>query len=537
MLNPRRKTLLVLSAVVVFGLCASPALAQESPPAGDAKGESAEAKAAKPKVRTRKAGAGVWTSIDDFMRRTGQKFEDMRVAGTRVSPFASETFSYTDNAYYQDRNETIFLDMDFDGNGTNANPRFDNPRGQVAELVNTFRAGVDFEMPLNFSLVPLVGEGRDSLDVLSIEGTSVEYLKHGDSPDSLDYKFSADVPLLLNSLVRRFKMVDGSKHAFWFRAEGDYETDTDPLDVNKLEYRGTGSSLGLVDTGERSSFERTEWFGKGTLGWKGPRFDAELSWRYDDFQVDDDGLNTADHNQQTAYGEVGYTPAGSDHRYFGLYEFSVFHFDETDPNAFSIRDWARYRAGLGWEGPVFSRKIRGSASLYWMATNVYHDAGAPKNHKQGHPQQGQPRGFDEYNGVGGSATLAYRPFVGKATTVQGEYERLVDWSVVAEYKVVDKFTASLSHPINEKWSADLKYTLEHENVAFREKRLYQEVGLAIRYRLFEYTTATFEYTFRHMRSSEEPLTAYGDAGGEAFLIQPDGDFTANVFSVGLSVEF
>lgn len=495
------------------------------------------------------AGAGMWASLDDFMKRTGRKLEETRVVGLRMRPYMSEEIAFSDNIFYQDRNEKIVVDDNPDGDATRAfvSDGIDNdndgrvdepgeslaaPRGRVSDLVNNFTLGVDFEMPLNANLIPLLGDGETTLKVFGANLQSVQYITEPEGPDAFNWNVRLDLPVLLNAIVRNLTRMEGQSNAVYFRLEGDYSRVTDPLDVAKYQYKSTAPSFNTI--GSRDDFTREEWFGKATLGWKGSRFDAKASYRYYAFQVNDSQLDSADHNQQTLYGEVGYRPAASEHRYYGFVEKTVYDWKDRDPGnpAEVLRNYDMWRTGPGWEGPLFSKKVRGTAEVYWIGQDI--------------PNQGPPlprgpdtlrRDFNEFHGMGGKATAAYRPFTAKATTVQAEYKRELQWSVVAEHKIVDSGSLVLIHPINEKLTAELMYSVTHDNVSHREKRLYQEAGIGLKYKLFAYTEASLRYTFRHMRSNGEPTTRYSDAINEPFLIQPNGDFFANVISLGINVNF
>jgi hypothetical protein len=40
-----------------------------------------------------------------------------------------------------------------------------------------------------------------------------------------------------------------------------------------------------------------------------------------------------------------------------------------------------------------------------------------------------------------------------------------------------------------------------------------------------------------MRSRREPVTSQSDAANETYLIKADGDFSANIVSVGITIQF
>lgn len=555
-------------------------------PAADAKTSSAARTPAAP------PGPGIWGSMDDFLKRTGKSIEETRVFGLRLRPSLSESMTYTDNAFYQSRHETFIASYDTDGDwwgrdeidndgdtfidekdervrnraigmGANgldddgdgriderderrravnlASPQLGAPRGRVDELANIVSAGLALEMPLNPNLVRVMGESlSNGVQVFRASGTNVEYMKHGDSPDATNYSFGFDLPLLLNEALRKIVTVNAARHAFYIRIEGDYARTTDPLDVAKFEVRSTAPTF--VKFADRKDFERIEWYGQGTVGWKGPVFDAFVRTKYYSFRVNDDTLDSANHRESTYYGEIGYTFPNTEHRVFSLFEYTDYGFDArtailtvlADPGEVtSLRDYQRYRTGLGWEGPLLTKKIRARAEGYWIATDV------DDRHKEPFPvrDDGTKRSFDEVHLVGASFKAAYRPFIAKSTQIQIEYGRRADWSVVAQNKVVDRGSIAITHPVTDRLTAQVKYTIEAEDVSHLQKRTFEEVGLGIRYKLAAYTDFTAEYTFRRMRSRNEPMTDFADKFNEVYSIRADGDFNANIITVGITISF
>jgi hypothetical protein len=566
------------------GTTAAPATAAPKAPAKEA--APARQPAAPP-------GPGMWASIDDFLKRTGKSVEESRLFGLRIRPSLSESVSYTDNAFYQSNHETFIetydtdkdwwgadgLDNDSDtliderdervrsraigigadgiDNDTDGriderderrravnlgSPHLGKPRGQVSEIVNIATAALALEMPLNPHLVRVFGDSLTSgaVQVFRASATSVEYMKHGDSPDAFNYTLGFDLPILLNEALRNLLTVNAARHAFFFRLEGDYSRTTDPLDVAKFEVRSSAPTF--VKFAERNTFERVEWYAQATVGWQSPVWDTFLRGKHYRFRVNDSTLDSADHRQSTLYHELGYTIPNSEHRVFTIFEYTDFGFDARTATATALaksgdvttlRDFERYRTGLGWEGPLFSKKIRARAEGYWIATEVDDNRKQPYRIKP----DGTPRTYDEVHLVGGSFRAAYRPYASKSTQLQVEYSRLVTWSVVAENKIVDRGSISLTHPLSERLTGQIKYTVEAENVAHAAKRTFEEVGLGLRYRIFSYTDLTAEYTFRRMRSRSEHTTDFADRFNEVYSVRADGDFRANIITLGITVAF
>jgi hypothetical protein len=478
------------------------------------------------------------------MRRQGQYFQDARVLGMRMRPYLTEEIGFTDNDYYQAEDEVLVVDDNPDGSPIRAFEvdGFDNdadglvdepgeslaePRGEVSEVFSNLVFGLGFELPVNTALVPLVGEGSSSVKVFRAEVNWIEYFKETDSPDAVNFNVHFDLPQLLKISK------DVNRNTFYVRVEGDYANITDPLDV--AEYQFDSVNPTLTTGGDRADFTRTEWFAQGTFGWKGPRFDAKVLARHYDFSVDDDLLNSADHVEEHLYAEVGHSLQGTEHRVYALGEYVIYDFDQRGPtdDASQLRNFNLMRGGLGWEGPFLSRKVRGKAEAYYVnQTNV--DGEEPPFPFD---QNGNPTDYPEYSGMGGLARLVYRPYVTKSTEFQVEVDRHVDWSVVAQYKIVTEGTFSMSHPISERLIADLRYTISNEDVVRREQRLYQEAGLKFRYRLMAYTELFVQYTYRTMDQKDTLQETFTDGIGEPFVIEPDGDFTANIASVGISINF
>jgi hypothetical protein len=506
-------------------------------------------------------GGGFWASWDDFMKRTGAKLQESKFLGFRLRPRASEEIDYTDNVYYQDGSEKIVADRDPDGDhlaagdGNLAHPGLGQPRGRVADLVNVFTIGADLDMALNLRLVPILGKGQDTVHFFGASVTSVEYLRHADSPDALNWNVHLDAPALLNDLLGHLKKIDAARNAYYVRLEGDYNRITDPLDVAKFQVEPAPPTF--VNVGERSNFTRKEWFLKGTLGWQGAAFDAKISYRHYRMDLVDTSLQSADHNEYTGYAELGYRVHRSDHRVYGFYEYTEYNFDNRrypDPNNpndednKTLRDFAKIRTGLGWEGPLASKKIKGGAEVYYLASNIHHPGPywiAPLNidiHTGSgrlDPATGNPitEPFRDRAMVAGKANMSYRPFVTKGTQLTVEYERNLEYSVVAQDKIVDKGSITFTHPINERLTGEVGYNVSMENVTHREKRLYNELGIGVRYKLAAYTEAFLRYTIRHMRSRREPVNAFADPVNEPYLVKADGDFTANIIALGISVAF
>lgn len=500
------------------------------------------------------AGRGFWGSYDEYMKKQGTKLNETKFLGLQIVPNFKDEISFTDNVYYQDSNEKLIVNRDPDGDAILATPGLGQPRGEVSDIVNTATLGIDLDMPLNLSLVPILGMGSDKVTILGGSITSVEYFLHSDSPDALNWEFHMDLPALINSMVSRLLTVDAAKHAFYVRLEGDYSVISDPLDVAKLDFSGAAPTFNNV--GERSSFRRTEYWLKGTAGWKGPIFDSKITYRHYRLQLEDNSLKPADHYERESYAEIGHHLKRSEHRIYGFGEYTTYNFDNrgtfdpTNPNeedTQALRDFAKIRTGLGWEGPIVSKKIRGGAELYYLATNVFHE-GPYWNHpiditigtggavvdSAGNVQRQR---FDERGMVAGKANLAYRPFVTKGTQLQAEYERNVDFSVVAQDKVIDRGSITFTHPINERLTGEAYTGATMENMQHREKRLYTEFGIGARYRIAAYTELSLRYSLRHMRSRHEPVTTQSDAINEPYLVKADGDFTANIVSLGITIQF
>ncbi len=578
---------------------AKPGDAKAAPKAADAKPAVEKAPAGPPKP-------GLWASLDDFMNRTGRKLEEKRFLGMRVRPTFSESLSYTDNAFYQNSDEELVVNYnpdifsanngidddndgdtderderilfngidddnsDLDGNPLTgadekgerfrarrlgrSNPRLDEPRGEVSEIVNTASLSVGLEMALNPEIVPAIGHKKNTFDLVRGTFTSVEYLRHGDSPDAWNWQVTIDFPHLLSLPLARLQNLSGGKNTVYYRVEADLIRVTDPLDVQSLVYGpvpGSGKSVkGLFRNGNRNDFMRQEWWVKGTVGWKGPRMDALVSYKHLDFDLlDDETLSSADHQEQTAYGEAGYTL--NRHRAYGFYEYTNFAFtDRRGPasgNVPSLRDFSRTRTGLGLSGPVATEKLKGRVELYFLATDVFHEGGFQALPYATVLENGQAvpgplvsshlvrRPFDERNGFGASASATYAPF--KATQITADYANSIEWSVVAQNKKVDRGSLAFIHNLNERLTFLMKYSVNFENVVFRERRFYQEFGSGFRYKILKYTDLDLQYTARYMRSRHSPTTVFADPANNPYWIRPDGDFFANIVSVGLTVSF
>jgi hypothetical protein len=506
-----------------------------------------------PTTATRSTRPAAPSGYDEWMTRMGNRLAETKFLGLRLRPRLSEEIDFTDNAFYQDDNEQVVVDLDppFDPTAGPANPNLGEPRGEVSEIVNNATLGLDFDMPLNVALVPVVGGGQDRVKVLSAEVNALNYLKEDDSPDALNYRATLDLPALLNDLLSRVKSVDASRNAFYVRIEGDYSVITDPLDVAKYEVFSVGQTY--RNQGDRNTFTRREWYGKGTLGWRGPVLDAEASFKHYDLFLYDNSLKPANHEQDTYYGEIGWTLRGTPHRFYGLYELVTHDFDSRgDPTTdndvtTALRDFNRQRTGLGWEGPFLSKKIDANLELYYLSAEVLDRGPLSVQPFKIDPETGQtltgPGGNplrERLNGrrsVGGSATVTYRPFLTKATQIEGKYSRDLAWSVVGQDKIIDAGSLTASHPINEKLTGEVFTGATMENVQHREKRLYLEGGLGARYKIAAYTEVFLRYTFRNMSSDNEPATAYADAANQIFLVRADGDFTANIVSLGVSIRF
>jgi hypothetical protein len=537
----------------------------KSPVTKAAETKPADAKKVPPPSDGAAAGGGFWASWDDFMKRTGQKLGDSKFLGFRIKPKVSEEIDFTDNVYYQDDHEKFIARLDGedvnsdgrpDGDGVLAVPGLGKPRAREADIVNVFTLGADLDMPLNLSLVPVLGkDGRDSVTFFGASVTSVEYVRHGDSPDALNWQLKLDAPALLNDLLSKLKKIDASRHAFYVRAEGDYSKVTDPLDVPRFELNsGTGA---FQNGGERSDFTRKEWFLKSTLGWQGAAFDAKVTYKHYRMDLMDSQLQPADHSEHVGYAEIGHKLNRSQHRVYGFYEFTKYDFDDrgnfdpfraTEDKTQALRDFKKIRTGMGWEGPVASKKIKGGAELYYLASEVYHPGDWRFHPLNVHIGTGGTRrfagsplteSFSERNMLGGKGNLSYRPFVTKGTQLTAAYERNVEWSVVAQDKVLDTGSITFTHPINEKLTSEIAYSMSMENLAHREKRLYNDLGLGFRYKLAAYTEAFLRYTIRHMRSRHEQGISFGDGtpGNEIYVLRANGDFTTNIVALGISVAF
>jgi hypothetical protein len=515
----------------------------KAPPA-----KAPDAKAA-PAAPATPPGPGMWASLDDFMKRTGRTLEETRVLGMRIRPSLSESIVYTDNAFYQDDDEFIVADLDPPDDPTPgpANPKIEKGRGRVAEVVNIADLSVAFDIDVSPRLTPALGDGVRTLTVLRGTVTSIEYLRHGDSPDALNYSIGLDYAGLLNQALERLRKFDISKNAFWFRVEGDYSRVTDPLDAAKLAVSGSAAPNGtLFQVGEYRTFTREEVWCKPTIGWQGRAFDAKFSAKWYRFTVDDeDLLDTADHDQFTAYGEIGWTMRNSEHRFFGLYEWTDYKFDARGADPFStgavevpgLRNYDRTKFGVGWQGPLLTKKLTMRLEGGYMYTDIQNENDAPFPILEDPTPTRIFRRFSEFHGAWGKGTLAYRPFAGKNTQLQAEYERVIDWSVVREYRIVDKGAITLTHPVNERLTGEFQYTIEADNSINGAKRLYQEIGVGAKYKVMAHTTLFARFTFRHMRSRNEERVVQADPNNQLFIVKANGDFHAAIVTVGVKVEF
>jgi hypothetical protein len=485
-----------------------------------------------------KGGGG---AFDDFMRRTGRSLEETKFLGTRLRPYGSAEVGFTDNVFYQDEDERLVTYRDPDGDGLDAfeGDGIDNdldgavdevgeslvePRGRVDEIFLNAVLGLGFDLPLNTTLLQALGQTGQTLQVGKLEANLIKYFKESDSPDAFNLNAHLDLPYLLR--LRK----DVGRNSFYVRGEADFSQITDPLDVPKYQFQ-TSPVLGTT-LDDRSDFERTEWWGKATLGWLGTRFDAKGSARYYEMTLDDLDLEPADHEEIEFRGEVGYRPRDAEQRFYAFGEFTTFDFDQRDGST-PLRDFDKLKAGAGWEGPVFSRKFRGKVEGYYLEQRIDGEDDPPFPQLVG----GATRPFDDYSGPGGLARLTYRPFVTKATEFQVEYSKDFTYSLLAEHKKVDAAYASLSHPINDRLSTQVRYSVTAENVSHRERRMFHEAGLRLSYKIAAHTEVYFQYTMRRMDSQDEVTTSFADAVNEPFLARADGDFFANIVSVGISIRF
>jgi hypothetical protein len=473
----------------------------------------------------------------------GRNIEETKFLGTRLRPRLSIEVGATDNVYYQDDGEVLVVDPDVEGNGILAftTDGVDNdsdgivdeagesivpPRGEVDEIFVNANLGVGFELALNSALLNAINRAGNTMEIANVDVTLVEYFKESDSPDAFNTNVGFDIPFLLR-LNKDF-----NRNTFYARTEADYTNVTDPLDVAVYQFDALNSTPAVE---ERSDFERTEWFAKGTLGWKGPVLDAKASARFYEMTLDDEDLQSADHTELELYGELGLTIRNTEHRLFAFIEVTDYDFDDRGPggNAPGLRNFTKTRAGGGWEGPAFSKKLRARLEGYSIRQDIEDDDVGP------FPLDpfGNPREFDSYDGLGGLARFTYRPFITKPTEFAIEYSRDLEWSVVAEHKIVDYGNVSFTHPINERLSTQIQYSLTHENVSHREIRLFQEAGLRFNYKIAAFTELYLQYTLRTMASSDEPVTIFSDNVNEQYAVQADGDFVANIASVGVSVRF
>ena len=482
-------------------------------------------------------------SFDDFMRRMGRNIEETKFLGTRLRPRLSVEVGVTDNVYYQDDDEVLVIDDDPDGNGQafvgdgidndadglvdEAGESLAEPRGEVEEIFVNANLGVGFELALNSALLNAINRAGNTMEIANIDLTLTEYFKESDSPDAFNTNVGFDIPFLLR--INK----DFNRNTFYSRVEADYSNITDPLDVAVYQFDSVNPEFNTVS--ERSDFTRTEWYGKGTLGWKGPVLDAKASARFYEMTLDDEDLQSADHTEFEVYGELGLTIRNTEHRVFAFIEVTDYDFEDRGPGEEvpGLRNFTKTRAGGGWEGPAFSKKVRARLEGYSLTQDIEDDDVPP------FPIDpfSQPREFDSYDGFGGLARITYRPFITKPTEIAVEYSKDLEWSVVADHKIVDYGNASLTHPINDRFSTQLQYSLTHENVSHRESRVYHEAGLRLNYKIAAFTEVFFQYTLRKMASSDEPIATYSDAVNQVFLVQADGDFLANIASVGVSVRF
>ena len=140
---------------------------------------------------------------------------------------------------------------------------------------------VGFALP---SLLSNTWKLTPSLEIANVDLTLVEYFKESDSPDAFNTNVGFDIPFLLR--INK----DFNRNTFYSRIEADYTNVTDPLDVAVYQFDALDSTPAVE---ERSDFTRTEWFAKGTLGWKGPVLDAKASARIYEMMLDDEDLQRA----------------------------------------------------------------------------------------------------------------------------------------------------------------------------------------------------------------------------------------------------
>jgi hypothetical protein len=480
--------------------------------------------------------------MDRWMESTGESLKETRILGMQIRPWLRESISYSDNIFYQERNEKLVVDNDpppsIDPTPGPASPKLGKPRGQVDDFVNTLAVGVGLEKPLNVTLLKALGlsrEGGNSFRFFDASVTYVEYLTESSGPDALNWNVKADIPNLidLTNVVSKLLRMDAHTHAVYFRLETGFSRTTDPLDVAIFDFQSTAPTL--FTRGQRNDFTRQEWYVKPTLGFQGPAWDWALSYRYFNFSILDEDLDVADHVEHDFSATLG--RSFKDQRIYVYDRYAIFKFEARGPNDETpvLRNFVLNEIGAGWGGPIswVSKKLSGTAEVGYADQDVEDEHTPPFVTGK----VGGPLPFDEHHGMVGRGSLTYRPYVTKATQFKLEYDRHVDWSVVSTNKVVDTGTFTFSHPFNPKFRTEWKYMISHETVATREKRLYQEADIAFMYQIMHYTELEFRYTYRKMISTGEPTTSFADASNQIYFIQPDGDFTANIFTIGISVSF
>ncbi len=534
------------AAVVAEGK-AAPAPDKKAPaPAPATKAAPAPVADPAPTTSTSSSDAGIAGAVSDFISRSGDRWKELTIFGMKPKMRISEQISYTDNVFYQTNGERLVIDRDpdFISDGINARPRLGEPRGKVSDIVNVASLNFGLEMPVNLALVPIIRDRNKTLRVFDSNVTSVVYMRHHDSPDALNYDATLDFPAMLNEWARRLLSFNVGQGALYFRTEATYSRITDPLDVAKFQVHDEAPTF--VRGEERNDFERVEYAFKGTLGWRSQVWDASVGSRFYKFRVKDRSLDSADHRQSSYFAEAGHTFAGTEQRAFVFVDYTDFGFDERTAidtkfakggEVTTLRDFERYKYGVGWEGPLLSKKLQSRVEAFWIGVDVDDRRKSPRPVivDPDDRTKAYERSYDEPHLVGFATRQKYAPT--QKTQFQFEYGRGVEWSVVSENKVVDKATFTVSHEFNPRVTGTFKYSIENENVAFLQKRTFQEVGVGVRYKLFKYTFLTAEYTLRHMRSRREPVAVYADRANQPYTVRANGDFTANIITVGVSVEF
>jgi len=483
---------------------------------------------------------GLAEGIADWVKRNGDNVRETTIFGLKPTLRFSETLEYTDNVYYAAKDEKIVVSRNPDGipafgDTTLANPKFGKPPGRVHDFRNTVELAAGLDWKLNPNLGGLLVDAPEKITVLAASITSTEYARRG-GPDAVNTSLRSEIPFLLNNLFKVRK--EGSR--FYFDAKGDYSRITDPLGVQKFELNN--NQLKLLSNVE--SFERVEWSASGTFGWKGKSFDAKVTGRYYSMSFTSSQFRQAEHVESSWYGEVGFTIPKTSQRVFGLYEYTDYAFDGNKdfPDA-GISDFARTRTGLGWEGPVLSKKMKGRAQLVYMATENFHNG------------LDAPGLFDEYHGLGASTQFFYKPWDRRDVQFQLQYERYVDFSAIANSKTIDRATFTIVNRFNKRLTGEFLYTLENTQVAGPGSkikpgtigvieapgniRLFQEVGLGVKYELFKYGMLECRYSLRHQGSRNERASIFTDdpTTNQPYIVQPDNDFNVNILSIGLTVAF